>query len=48
MPKERTANLGRFSDGRTAKTSTSQRSIKAMTWMGYMSALLVVVPGLIN
>ncbi len=47
MPKGRMAYLGRFADASLEKR-TSRRSVKAMTWMGYVGAFLVMVPGLTN
>ncbi len=47
MPKGRMAYLGRFADEKS-KRPTSARLLKAMTWMGYVSAFVVVMPNIFH
>ncbi len=47
MPKRCMIFLGRFADG-PAKKPDFRRSPRAMTWMAYVSVLLVVMPGLVS
>ncbi len=45
MPRGRMAYLGRHAEG-PSRSYSRKGAIKAMTWMGYVATLLLVVPGL--